>query len=59
MTEPTEPVITIELSQRDSVRLLWLVQKEAATGRIWDDYWAKLAAHIRANIDDDVTTAQN
>lgn len=53
----TEPIITIELSATDAHRLLWLVQA-AAAGPVYDDYWAKIANHIRQNIDTDTPQPQ-
>lgn len=43
-------IITIEFHEQDAFRLLWLVQREAAEGEIWDRYWETLADHIRENI---------
>lgn len=43
-------IVTLEFNELDAFRLLFLVQREAAHGRIWDDYWDGLAAHIRENI---------
>ncbi|MCL4295244.1 MAG: hypothetical protein KJ077_05930 [Anaerolineae bacterium] len=43
-------IITIEFQEQDAFRLLWLVQREAAEGKIWDRYWETLAGHIRENI---------
>jgi hypothetical protein len=43
-------IVTIEFNEMDAFRLLFLVQREASNGRIWDDYWASLANHIRENI---------
>jgi hypothetical protein len=43
-------IVTIEFQEQDAFRLLWLVQREAAEGKIWDRYWETLAAHIRGNI---------
>lgn len=47
-------IVTIEFNEIDAFRLLFLVQREAATGRIWDAYWESLANHIRENIKDDL-----
>lgn len=47
-------IVTIEFQEIDAFRLLFLVQREAATGRIWDAYWDSLASHIRDNIKDDL-----
>lgn len=47
-------IITIEFNEVDAHRLLWLVQREAGQGRIWDKYWESIANHIRANITDDL-----
>lgn len=43
-------IITIEFSEQDAFRLLWLVQREAGAGKVWDRYWETLANHIRENI---------
>lgn len=43
-------IITIEFHEQDAFRLLWLVQREANEGKIWDGYWESLAQHIRENI---------
>lgn len=47
-------IVTIEFQEIDAFRLLFLVQREAAYGRVWDSYWESLADHIRANIKDDL-----
>ena len=49
----TAQIITIELDAADAHRLLWLAQKEASVGKIFNDYWAKLADRILLNIMDD------
>jgi hypothetical protein len=45
-------VITIELSEDDAHRLLWLVQN-AAAGKIWDAYWERVANHLKMHIESD------
>jgi heme oxygenase len=50
------PIITIELKAQDATRLLWLAQNEAATGKVWDEYWAQLAAIIQQAIEEDSPT---
>ena len=46
-------VVTVELRPTDADRLLWLIQKTAATGRIYDQYWTDLAHHLHQSIEDD------
>lgn len=43
-------IVTIELTEQDAYRLMWLTQREADRGHIWDKYWENLAKHIQANI---------
>lgn len=54
LTQITKPpptaVVTIELPEHDAHRLLWLVQREAAEGDIWDAYWRALAEQIHTHI---------
>ena len=42
-------IITIELSEFDARRLLWLIQKETT-----NNYWQDIAEHIKQNIDEDI-----
>jgi len=43
-------VVTIELTPTDAHRLLWLVQREANEGQIWDAYWRAVAQQIHTHI---------
>lgn len=45
MSTETTPYV-IELTPVDSFRLLALAQREAAQGKIWDEYWANIARQI-------------
>jgi len=37
----------IQLNEHDAQRLLELVQNQAATGVIWNEYWERIAHEIR------------
>jgi len=50
---PQDKIITIELLETDAHRLLWLAQNAAAGGRVWDEYWEKIANLIKQAIDED------
>ena len=47
-------IINLELNDVDAYRLLWLVQRESNSGKVWDDYWRSLACHIYTNIITDI-----
>ena len=49
-TPTIDHVVTIELTPTDAHRLLWLVQREAAEGCIWDAYWRAVAQQIHTHI---------
>lgn len=46
-------VITLDFSEQDAIRLLWLVQKEASTGHVYNDYWAQIALRIQQGVAED------
>jgi len=37
----------IQLNEHDAQRVLELAQNQAATSKIWNDYWERVAAEIR------------
>jgi len=37
----------IQLNEHDANRVLELVQNQAATSKIWNDYWERVANEIR------------
>jgi len=42
----TEQVVVIRLTEPDAERLISLVQNRAATGLIWEQYWADMANNL-------------
>jgi hypothetical protein len=46
-------VITLEFLEQDAIRLLWLVQREATEGKIYNDYWWQLAQRIQQGVTED------
>ncbi len=58
INRPDPQTVTICLTQVDAYRLLWLT-KNAAAGKVWDDYWAGLTHQIRQQLDDHETDADN
>lgn len=57
MTDSYEPTktantrVVIELSEHDAYKVLWLCQREANDGTIWNEYWERVANEIRAFIE--------
>ena len=44
-------IIIIQLDEFDAERLISLVQREAETGQIYNDYWANVAFGIRLSLE--------
>lgn len=42
----TDKMIVIQLSEHDVYRVLYLIQREARDGTIWNDYWQGLAEQV-------------
>lgn len=43
-------LIILQLNEHDTDRVLTLIQREAATGLIWNGYWQGLANGIRQQL---------
>lgn len=48
----SEDKITITLAKNDAYKVLYLVQREASEGLIWNDYWERVANDIRKSINE-------
>jgi len=51
LDKSNDKLVIIELNDHDANRLLTLVQREAATGKIWNDYWAAMANRIAQHLE--------
>jgi hypothetical protein len=47
-----QKVIVLQLTEHDAHKVLWLVQKEASNGAIWNGYWEQVAKEIKACIEE-------